>query len=197
MAEPDERENQELEPALDVEISPMMEPASALVCNVTLAGVTPPKYWQAQKLASAIHREVEAMQGKGDRESMRRLFFVLGHYYGRTIGILRSALADGREPLINTALLNLVALHQPMHHMHEVAPGDVPFVLTLNRETRQQVFEDIIVKVLEESPEPLELGEVTLRVSNLNILLDASERTVARRVENLSARGYVQSKEAT
>jgi superfamily II DNA or RNA helicase len=197
MVEPAERENQELEPALDVEISPMMEPASALVCNVTLAGVTPPKYWQAQKLASAIHREVEAMQGKGDRESMRRLFFVLGHYYGRTMGILRSALADGREPLINTALLNLVALHQPMHHMHEVAPGDVPFVLTLNRETRQQVFEDIIVKVLEESPEPLELGDVTSRVSNMNILLDASDRIVARRLENLIARGYVQSKEST
>lgn len=182
---------EELEPTLDVETSSMMEPISALVCKLPTAGTSPPNYWQAQNLASALHQQFEELRGKGDVKAMRGRFFILAHYYGRTIGILRQALASGNEPLINAALRNLVTLHQPLHHMHEVAPTRVPFAITLDRKTRRTLVEDLIIQVLQESPEPLLIEAITSRVNDLHFMVNAKSDIINRYLDDLIAKGHV------
>ncbi len=190
--EPEEPGSEELEPTLDVETSPMMEPVSVLACEVPASATPPPQYWQAHSLASAIHKEFEELQKRGDIEAMRGRFYILAHYYGRTMAILRQALLRGREPLINATLRNLVALHQPLHHMHEVAPTSVPFVLTLDREMRRKIIEDLIMETLQEATGPLDLDAITLRVNELHLLADASKNIVRKHLSNLMAKGNVQ-----
>jgi superfamily II DNA or RNA helicase len=190
--DPREHETQELEPTLDVETSPMMEPSSVLACEVPLSGTPSPKYWQAQTLSAALHREFEELQERGDMKGMRARFYVLARYYGRTISILRQALSRGREPLATAALRNLVTLHQPLHHMHEIAPTSVPFVLTLYRETRVRLVEDLIMEVLREAPAPLTPDKITDRVNELHLLADATMTTVSGYLNNLVGSGHVQ-----
>ena len=97
-----ERE-EELEPTLDVEVSPMMEPHAELICDVPTVGAST-DYWQAQKFASTLHMEFEELQKVNDISGMRQRFYVLARYYGRTVKILRSALSKGKEALVNAAL---------------------------------------------------------------------------------------------
>ncbi len=190
MRDPEKLEAETLEPALDVETSPMMEPSSILACEVPAA--PPPNYWQAQDMAKALHKEFEALQKKRDIQGMRQRFYTLAHYYGRTLGILRQALRRGREPLITAALYNLVTLHQPLHHMHEIAPTSVPFAVTLNKETRNQLIGDLIIEVLQEAAGPLDLENITSRVNEMHLLADVKPSTVRSNIKDFIAKGHVQ-----
>lgn len=185
-------DEQEFEPALDVETSPMMEPISEMVCRLPTAGTSPPKYWQAQNLASALHKEFEELKKKGDIKEMRGRFFILARYYGRTMGILRQALASGNGALINAALRNLITLHQPLHHMHEVSPTGVPFVITLDRDMRRRLVDDLVIQVLMESPEPLPLETITSQVNDLHFMANAKDNIISQHLDNLIDGGHVQ-----
>lgn len=180
---------EELEPTIDVETSSMMEPISTLVCKLPVA---PPKeYWQAQNLARILHQKFEELKKSGDIKEMRGQFFVLAHYYGRTLGILRQALSSGNEPLINTALRNLVMLHQPIHHMHEVAPTTVPFAITLDKKTRRKLVEDLIILILQESAEPLLVEAITSRVNDLHFMVNVKMKSINNYLDDLIAKGHV------
>lgn len=163
------------------EMAPFMEPAA-----------TPPaKYWQAQRFAEAVHHDFEANLAAGDLDAMRRGFYILARYYGRTLAILRHALAEGREPLLRATLKNITALHQPMHHMHDLSPSSAPVVLTMDSGTRHDLTEDLIVEVLEEAARSLPLATITDRVNGQHVLARAKAGVVEKHLENLMASGYV------
>ena len=92
------------------------------------------QYWQAQSLAEMALAEFEEALRTGDSAVQRREFYLLANYYGRTLRILRNALSNGKEPLAQAALQNLVALHRPLAKMHSESPGSVPLALSLDRQ---------------------------------------------------------------
>ena len=143
MADPEENGDR-LEPTLDIETSPSMELLTPLTCTIPTVGAPSKNYWQAQNFATKLHIDFFSLQEKGNISGMRKSFFLLARYYGRTLGILRDALRRGNTVLINVALRNLIVLHQPLYNMRDVAPTTVPFVVTLNKETRKWFLEDLI-----------------------------------------------------
>ncbi len=180
---------EELEATIDTETSPMMEPPPALTCRLPVT--PPPRYWKAQVLAASIHRQFEALREAGDIKGMRRQFYVLAHYYGRTLGVLRQALARGREPLITAALENLTSLHRPLHHMHNLAPAEVPFVLTLDPTTRKQLVKDAVIKVLAETQHPLGLEEIAAKIDRLQLFAEVPGDILAGYLDELAGEGYL------
>jgi superfamily II DNA or RNA helicase len=190
--DPNELEDETLEPTLDVETSPMMEPASKLAREAPASATPPPRYWRAQSLAEALHRDFEKAQQTRDFSATRNGFYVLARYYGRTMAILRHALSERQELLLRTALRNLISLHQPMHHMHDIAPTHVPLVLTLGKETRKKVIEDLIYEVLHEAMVALDLPSITRRVNELHVLANARQPVVQEHLDNLVSNGHVE-----
>lgn len=147
-------------------------------------------YWQAQAIAEiALHHFTVATE-QADRAAQRRAFYVLANYYGRTRRIVESALADGREPLAQAALRNLVALHRPLTQMHRTAPEIVPVALILDRRTRDDLVRDLVVRVLGESPTPLREATIVSRVNELGILGTVAPGTVRRHLADLEATGH-------
>jgi len=175
----------------DAEQSPTLEPLSVLACEVPNAITPSPQYWHAQDLASVLHRDFEVLKEQRDFKAMRGRFYILAHYYARTMGILRQALARGKTPLIDVALHNLVALHQPLHHMHELAPANVPFVLTLDTYTRRRLVEDSIMEILLEASEPLALETIVGLVNELHVMADVKSDIVRKHLDNLIQKGHV------
>ncbi|RNC67246.1 MAG: DEAD/DEAH box helicase [Desulfuromonadales bacterium] len=151
-----------------------------------------PVYWEAQRFAEALHRDFEDARRREDVVAMRGRFYLLARYYGRTLAILRHALSEGREPLLRATLRNLISLHQPLHHMHDLAPAKVPLALTLDRQLRRRLLEDLIVEVLQEASEAMSLHLVAKRVNELHLLADADDAVVREHLENLVASGHVE-----
>ena len=180
-------EPQGLELGLDGEVSPAMGPEKGWA-----ASTSPHHYWQAQALAQALHRKFEDALEQGDYAAMRRDFYILARFYGRTMAILRHSLSEKREELVDAALQNLVALHEPMHHMHDIAPGGAPLVMTLDKGTRGRLLEDLIVKVLDEAPASVDPSFLEHRVNELHVLGNASKEAIARHVDSLRQGGYVE-----
>jgi hypothetical protein len=137
-------------------------------------------YWQAQSLAEMALAEFNDAVRDGDTVVQRREFYILANYYGRTLRILRTALNNGKEPLAQAVLQNLVTLHRPLAKMHSQAPGSVPLALSLDRQGRDGLVRDLIVRVLSESPEPLPVETVLERVNDLDILGTIRKGTVQR-----------------
>jgi superfamily II DNA or RNA helicase/DNA-binding transcriptional ArsR family regulator len=149
-------------------------------------------YWQAQSLAEMALAEFNDAVRDGDTVVQRREFYILANYYGRTLRILRTALNNGKEPLAQAVLQNLVTLHRPLAKMHSQAPGSVPLALSLDRQGRDGLVRDLIVRVLSESPEPLPVETVLERVNDLDILGTIRKGTVQRHLKNLVAAGFVE-----
>lgn len=187
-----EDNDERLEPTLDVEETPRMEPLSVLSCVVPSAAAPPKNYWQAHNFSSRLHSEFITLQERGDLPRMRQRFFVLARYYGRTLGILRSSLRNGNVSLINAALRNLVVLHQPLYNMREVAPNTVPLVFTLNNESRGRFLDDLIIRVIGESTTPMTLEAIVQDVHELRIIFKAERETVRNQIESLISRGYIE-----
>ncbi len=185
---PAEPDKDVLEPTLDVETAPMMEPANR---SGTASAVPSTRYWQAQSMADAIHRDFEQAEERGDIQAMRERFFLLARYYGRTLAILRQALADRKEPLLCASLRNLIALHQPLHHMHTISPTKVPLALTLDRDQRELLLEDLIIEVLHEAAQALNLAELTARINELHLLAGIKSKDLEAHLDNLLSRGHV------
>ena len=148
------------------------------------------QYWQAQSLAEMALAEFEKAVNTGDSAMQRREFYILANYYGRTLRILRTALNSGKEPLAQAALQNLVALHRPLARMHSESPGSVPLALSLDRQGRDDLVRDLVVRVLSESPEPLKIETVIDRVNHLDILGTIRKGTVQRHLKNLVDSGF-------
>jgi hypothetical protein len=148
-------------------------------------------YWQAQGIAElALGRFLQALE-QADRAGQRRAFYVLANYYGRTLRIVRSALTSRKDPLAQAALRNVVALHRPLTQMHRSAPGTVPLALVLDREARDDLARDLIVRVLSDSPEALTEATIVERTNELDVLGSIAPGTVRRHLKDLDGSGHV------
>src|SRR5215471_1818471 len=127
-------------------------------------------YWQAQGVAELALSQFDTGMTQGDRAAERQAFYTLAHYYQRTRTIVRQALTSHREPLAQAALRNLVVLHRPLAHMHRSAPKVVPLSMALERQDRDSMVRDLVVRVLSESPEPLAAATVLERVNEMDAL---------------------------
>ena len=150
------------------------------------------KYWQAHGLAELALGEFQTAHAEDERAGRRRAFFLLAGYYGRTIRILRSALERGNEPLAQAALHNLIALHHPLTQMHRAAPDDVPFPLTVDRQIRDRFVKDLIVRVLSETPEPMDVASLVEQVNDLDLIGAIGQSATRRHLRELVAAGHVQ-----
>src|SRR5262252_7027336 len=127
-------------------------------------------YWEAQGVAELALSQFDAGLTQDDRAAERQAFYTLAHYYQRTRTIVRQALTSRREPLVQAALRNLVVLHRPLTHMHRSAPKAVPLSMALERQDRDSIVRDLVVRALSESPEPLSESSVVERVNELDAL---------------------------
>ena len=126
----------------------MKEPES--ITRAATSSTPPGRYWQAQGLADMLRHEFDEAQRRGKPAVMRERFYLLANYYTRTSAILRYALKARRESLAQAALHNLIALHKSLNYMYKTAPGTVPSTLTLSRDVRPRLIENLIVQVLQE-----------------------------------------------
>ena len=153
------------------------------------------QYWEAQSLAELALADFNEALKQEDVAWQRREFYILANYYGRTLRIIRTAINHGKEPLAQAALRNLVTLHRPLAKMHKDSPHSVPLALSLDRKGRDDLVRDLIVRVLAESPEPLQASEVIERVNDLDLLGTIRKGTVQRHLKNLAASGFVKRRE--
>jgi superfamily II DNA or RNA helicase len=187
-----EREDVLLEPTLDVEISPMMETARMLASQAPASATPRSHYWQAQGLADMILHEFDEAMSSGKLAEMRERFYILANYYDRTVDILRNALQARREPLAQAALHNLISLHNSLQYMHKLAPDSIPSTLALDRDVRPRLIENLIMQVLQDSPEPLDLATIRKHVKESSLLAGASEPMLHRHLDNLISTGHVE-----
>jgi hypothetical protein len=170
-----------LAPLSDGEIAPALETAHPADPSRV--------FWHAHGLADRVRREFVEAHRHGDTAGLRARFYLLADYYARTVAILRYALLHRREPLVLASLRNLMTLHRALHMMHRIEPDVVPEAITVGRDIRLRLFEDMIVQVLRESPGPLEVSTITRRVNDLDVLADATEATIGRHLANLVSSG--------
>jgi hypothetical protein len=149
-------------------------------------------YWQAQGFAESTLSRFALATEQGDEAGQRRAFYALARYYGSTRRIVRAALAEGKGPLAQAALRNLVALHRPLTQMHRSAPRTIPLAVILERGARDDLTRDLVVRVLSESPEPLPEAAVVERVNELDVLGEVAPGTVRRCLGDLVASGHAE-----
>jgi superfamily II DNA or RNA helicase/predicted transcriptional regulator len=148
------------------------------------------RYWQAQSLAQEAMDIFEDATAHDDVAGQRRAFYLLVNYYRRTLYILRAALTEGKEPLTQAALGNLIALHRPLARMHRAAPHTVPLAMVFGKEANDLFVRDLIVRVLSEQAQPATVDEIRQRVNDLKIVSDVRRGTVERHLKNLVASGH-------
>jgi hypothetical protein len=149
------------------------------------------KYWQAQALVEQEQSEFATALEQNDNSRLRNAYYRLAVYHGRTIYILRSAINSGKDPLAQAAMRNLATLHRAMVQMHRKAPAVVPVVLVLDREGREALARDLVVRSLQESGEPLPLESIVERVNDLHVL-GVARAAVQRQLKELVSSGYAE-----
>ncbi|MBV9329794.1 MAG: DEAD/DEAH box helicase [Chloroflexi bacterium] len=148
-------------------------------------------YWQAQGIAELALSHFEDAVQRDDASAERRAFYTLATYYQRTRRIVRSALADKREPLAQAALRNLVVLHRPLMHMHGAASRSVPLAMVLEREDRDEIVRDLVIRALSETPQPMDAARILERVNELDVMGGVSHGTIRRHLKDLEGSGHV------
>jgi superfamily II DNA or RNA helicase len=148
-------------------------------------------YWEAQGIAELALSQFETGLTHDDRTIERQAFYILAHYYQRTRTIVRRALSKRREPLAQAALRNLVVLHRPLAQMHRSAPNAIPLSMALERQDRDGIVRDLVIRALSESPESLSEATVLERVNEIDALGGATPGAVRRHLLDLQASGHV------
>jgi hypothetical protein len=148
-------------------------------------------YWQAQGIAEQAISHFEDAVQHDDASAERRAFYTLASYYQRTRRIVQSALAEGREPLAQAALRNLVVLHRPLMQMHGTATNTVPLAMVLEREDRDEIIRDLVVRALSETPRPLSDEGILERVIELDVMGGVASGTIKRHLKDLESSGHI------
>ncbi len=148
------------------------------------------KYWEAQALIELEQVEFAAAVAEEDAARQRHAYYRLGAYHGRTLSILRSALDEHKEPLVQAAIRNLASLHRAMTQMHAPAPGVVPLTLVLARRGRDRLVRDLVVRALEENIEPADLESIVQRANALDVM-GVARNAVQRHLKDLVASDHV------
>ena len=148
-------------------------------------------FWQAQGLVELEQSEFASALARGDDVHLRSAYYRLAVYHGRTLYILRSALNAGKEALAQAAMRNLATLHRAMTQMHKQAAHSVPVALVLDRQGRDDLARDLVVRSLHESAQPLELDRIVQRVNDLDVM-GVAKGTVQRHLKDLAASGHAE-----
>jgi superfamily II DNA or RNA helicase len=148
-------------------------------------------YWQAEGLITERLSQFEQATDSADPRLQRRIYYGLAKYYARTLHILNSALSRPNEDLAHAALHNQMALHRAMIHMHLAAPEAVPLSGPYHVEDRHEFVRDVIIRVLSESPGPLEARAIRDRVNHLDMLGRITLKRVRDDLSDLEATGHV------
>ena len=146
-------------------------------------------YWQAQGLTELA---LSQFDGAKEPSKKRSAFYRLAVYYGRTLHILNTALAEANEPLAKSATHNFVTLHRAMRNMHQAEPELIPLPLPLNPADRHEFIRDMIMRALAESQQPMPLTTLIERVNHLDMLGQVSEKTVTDHLAQLMAMRQVE-----
>ncbi len=149
-------------------------------------------YWQAQALVEMEQDAFALASAQNDDAHQRAAYFRLAVYHGRTLSILRAALADAQEALAQAAMRNLATLHRAMQNMHSHAPNIVPPARVLDRAGRDQFARDLVMRVLSGSSEPLDAETIAERANALNETR-ITKGTVTRHLKDLAEAGYVEN----
>ena len=184
MADLDDQEDDEFEAAASDEIQ---DAPVSIIADASARR----RYWEAQSLVELEQNEFAAALALNDTAAQRSAYYRLAVYHGRTIYILRSALNDGKEALAQAAMRNLTTLHRAMMHMHQQASHHVPVALVLDLRDREELARDLVVRVLQESTEPLELDAIVQRANDLDVL-GVARATVQRHLKALVESGHIE-----
>jgi hypothetical protein len=152
------------------------------------------QYWEAQGLTDIVVPEFEAASAAGQTDQMRAAFYVLAGYRARTITIFRWAFAHRREALAQATLRNLIALHNGLRKMRELAPDAVPHSLALGRSGRIRLTHDLVVRILNDSDRPLDVRSVTERVNGLSQVAPLKPDRIREHLKELVDTGHVERK---
>lgn len=147
-------------------------------------------YWQAQALVDLEQGEFANALDQGSEAHQRSAYYRVAVYHGRTIYILRSSLNPHKEALAQAAMRNLATLHRAMMQMHHQAPHQVPVALMLDRPGRDEFARDLVMKVLQESSEPVDLNGVAARVNDMDVV-GVAKGTVQRHLKDLVQSGHI------
>lgn len=152
-------------------------------------------YWQAQGFVQRILSQFEAAAEKEDTIGQRRAFYRLTNYYGRTLHITHTALAEKNEELVDTALHNLMTLHRALFHIHQAAPEIIPLPIPLNPADRHEFSRDMVMRVVMESTAALDLEAIVNRVDHLDILGKVSAKSLAEPLRELVESGHLEEED--
>ena len=162
---------------------------------VTVATPRPGRqYWEAQGLTDIVVPEFEAAFAADRTDQMRAAFYMLAGYRARTITIFRWAFNHRREALAQATLRNLIALHNGLRKMREVAPASVPHSLALGRSGRVRLTHDLVARALAESDRPLDVRNVTERVNRLSQVAPLKPDRIREHLKELVDTGHVERK---
>jgi superfamily II DNA or RNA helicase len=161
--------------------------------NTTASSKKKHGYWQAQGLVELELSHFQSALDAADAAGQRRAFYRLATYHGRTLHIHGGAMDHSNGALARTTLHNFLALHRAMVHMHRAAPQLIPLPVALSRADRDEFARDLIMRALDESPQPLSVREITDRVNHLDILGNVRLKAVQQHLDDLVAAGHVTS----
>jgi superfamily II DNA or RNA helicase len=149
-------------------------------------------YWQAQGLAELSLARFDAAREEGVPAAERQAYYLLAAYHRRTRRVLRAALEEGREPLAQAALRNLVLLQRPLALMATVDPEVIPQVSVLDRPARDEQARDLVVRALAESPDPQPEASLVDRVNEQRAAGRVPAAAIHRQLADLEATGHVE-----
>lgn len=147
-------------------------------------------YWHAQAISELSLARFDAARDAGEREGQRHAYYLLSAYHRRTRRIVRSALAEHREPLAEAALRNVALLHRPLARMHAASPGVVPLVSLLDRPAREEQARDLVVRALAERPDPQSEEQLLARVNDQRAAGRVAAAVVHRNLLDLEESGH-------
>src|SRR3954468_15438543 len=122
-------------------------------------------YWRANAIAELSLARFEEALAASEPAVQRHAYYLLAAYHRRTRRIVRSALADRRDPLAEAALRNLILLQRPLVRMHDASPAVIPFVSVLDRPAREELARDLIVRALADTADPQAEDALLARVT--------------------------------
>jgi superfamily II DNA or RNA helicase len=158
--------------------------------NATVARNKKHGYWQAQGLVELELSHFQSALGAAEPAGQRRAFYRLAGYHGRTLHIHSGAMNHSDEALARVTLHNLLALHRAMMHMHRSAPELIPLPVALSQDDRDEFARDLVMRVLDESPQPLSVPEIVERVNHLDVLGNMRSKTIQKHLGDLVSAGH-------
>ncbi len=141
--------------------------------------------WRVQSFATRLHREFEMSLEKGLTAGMRSRYYALFECYEETTQSLRRAIREKNTAMIVSSLRSLIALNAPLSYMHRMAPRSIPLHLTLDPLLKKKLVRDLIIKSLQDTTEPLNVGEICDYINSHEMIQRIRKETVEKHLENL------------